>query len=60
MKRVIYLFVGLIMLSSCGGSKDTGELMGVENRKDWYEPDPFGMVLIPMGGFIMGPNDKRS
>ena len=58
MKRVIYLLVGLIMLSSCGGSKDTGELMGVEDRKDWYEPYPFGMVLIPMGSFIMGPNDQ--
>jgi formylglycine-generating enzyme len=24
----------------------------------WHEPDPFGMVFVPLGHFMMGPNDE--
>ncbi len=58
MKKVFYLLMIVVTLSSCGGSKDTGDLIGVQDRKDWYEPEPYGMAFIPVGSFIMGPNDQ--
>jgi formylglycine-generating enzyme required for sulfatase activity len=33
-------------------------LVGVPDRKEFYEPDPYGMTYIPMGSFTMGPNDE--
>ncbi len=58
MKRIILISLVLAILSSCGSSEPNGELVGVEKNKDWYEPDPYGMVLIPLGTFNMGPNDQ--
>jgi sulfatase modifying factor 1 len=43
------------MLSSCG-SKDRGELIGVQGKK-WHPEKPYGMELIPGGSFIMGKAD---
>ncbi len=49
----------LAVLGSCGGGNSiTGELTGVPNRKEWFEPDPYGMVFVPMGSYNMGPNDQ--
>ena len=50
------IFVAII-ISSCG-SYSTGELTGVQGRKKYFEPDPFGMVFIPQGTFNMGPSDQ--
>lgn len=56
MKRV--LFLSLIVLIVGCRTKETGELIGVQDRGTWYEPDPYGMVFVPMGSFNMGPNDQ--
>ena len=48
----------IIVLTSCGGSSLNGELVGVDGRKKWYEPDPYGMVFVPQGSFNMGPSDQ--
>ncbi len=55
MKRVLVLLT-IVILYSC--SKGNGELIGVQGREDWYQPDPFGMLFIPMGSYNMGPSDQ--
>ena len=56
MKKLLIYFALLIFLGSCGNSGN-GELTGVKNRKRYYQPDPFGMVYIPMGSYTMGLGD---
>jgi len=59
MRKVINLTycLLLIFLYSC---KDTGngQLIGVQNREVWYQPDPYGTLFIPMGSYNMGPSDQ--
>ncbi len=58
MKKVLALSVILVtILSGCSNSGG-GELVGVERRGTFYEPDPYGMLFIPQGSFNMGPNDQ--
>ena len=62
MKRLLkYTMAGLLalplLLSSCGNSGN-GQLIGVQNRIAWYQPDPYGMLYLPMGSFNMGPSDQ--
>ncbi len=58
MKKLFYISCLVVLLSSCGSKGPGGDLTGVPNRKEWYEPDPLGMVFIPQGSFNMGPNDQ--
>lgn len=55
-----YILIGLIavFLSSCGGGSGVGELIGIQKRKTWNPTDPYGMVYIPQGSFVMGPSDQ--
>ena len=55
MKRILIL-LAVVVLYSC--SQENGELIGVQNRDAWYQPDPFGMLFIPMGSYNMGPSDQ--
>ncbi len=55
MKRILVL-LAVVILYSC--SKGNGELTGVPDRGEWYQPDPFGMLFIPMGSYNMGPSDQ--
>jgi len=60
MKRKYALFIAalpLFILSNCGQTGN-GELIGVQGRPPWYQPDPYGMLFIPMGSFNMGPSDQ--
>ncbi len=57
MKRVLSLLVLAALLGSCS-SYNSGELAGVPGRKAFTEPDPFGMLFIPAGSFLMGPSDQ--
>jgi sulfatase modifying factor 1 len=57
MKRILILLtIAMATLYSC--SKGNGELIGVQGREEWYQPDPFGMLFIPMGSYNMGPSDQ--
>lgn len=56
MKKLFFYFLILIILGSC--SLDSGELIGVQNRERFYQPDPFGMLSIPMGSYTMGSADQ--
>ncbi len=57
MKKVL-IFSIIILFFGCKGSKETGELIGVQDRGSWYEPDPYGMQFIPLGSYNMGPGDQ--
>ncbi len=57
MKRIVIFVVVAILIGSCS-SYNSGELVGVDGRKAYAEPDPFGMVAVPNGSFVMGPSDQ--
>ncbi len=57
MKKVLLLGLLVALLGSCT-NYNTGELVGVQGRKAYIEPDPYGMLFIPTGSFTMGPSDQ--
>lgn len=57
MKRLVIYSAILLIISSCG-SGNRGHLIGVQGRPKWYQPDPYGMVFIPSGSYLMGPSDE--
>ena len=57
MKRITYILLSIIGLSTAC-NYGNGELIGVQGREPWYQPDPFGMLYIPMGSYKMGVNDQ--
>ena len=57
MKRILFFGLIITILSSCGNSGN-GELIGTQNRSIWQPTDPYGMVFIPQGSFVMGPSDQ--
>jgi formylglycine-generating enzyme len=58
MKKIIYFAILTSIFVSCKSKAPNGELVGVPDRKTFYEPEPYGMTYIPMGSFTMGPNDE--
>lgn len=56
-KRLVYLLVAAILVS-CSPYKGGGELTGTRKSKKWFEPQPYGMVLIPTGSLNIGQNDE--
>ena len=57
MKQLLFYSLVALLLSSCGGG-DTGQLIGAQDREAWFQEDPYGMVYIPAGSYIMGPSDQ--
>lgn len=57
MKKVL-LLGSVVGLFATGCNKGNGELIGVQGREVWYQPDPYGMLYIPMGSYNMGPSDE--
>ena len=57
MKRILFFGLIITILSSCGNSGN-GELIGIQDRAIWQPTDPYGMVFIPQGSFVMGPSDQ--
>lgn len=54
-----FLLIWILLFSiSCKGSRNTGELVGVNLNKLKENKAPYGMVLIPGGTFIMGQSDE--
>ena len=56
-RRIIFCIV-IGIVASCSSFKNDGELVGARKVKRWFEPDPYGMVLIPTGSFVIGQNDE--
>lgn len=57
MKRLLYIGLIAALLTACGSTSE-GELIGVQGRVVWYQPDPYGMLYIPPGSYNMGPSDQ--
>ena len=57
MKKLIVLASFVAIVTGC--NKKVGELVGVEGREKWFQPDPFGTLYIPMGSYHMGPSDEE-
>lgn len=57
MKKLIVLASFIAVVTGC--NKKAGELVGVAGREQWFQPDPFGTLYIPMGSYHMGPSDEE-
>jgi gliding motility-associated lipoprotein GldK len=57
MKRLLFLLMIGIALTACKNSGN-GELVGVQDREAFYQPDPYGMVFVPAGSYTMGAADQ--
>ncbi|HKK74041.1 MAG TPA: SUMF1/EgtB/PvdO family nonheme iron enzyme [Saprospiraceae bacterium] len=60
MKNVLKITLAALVVfaTSCGGSRQTGELLGVQNRPEWSGINPYGMVYVPSGTFTIGVGDQ--
>ena len=54
---MIIITLGAVFLASCGGN-DHGELVGVQDRPEFFPNEPYGMVYIPQGSYNMGNSDQ--
>ncbi|MCX6271215.1 MAG: SUMF1/EgtB/PvdO family nonheme iron enzyme [Bacteroidetes bacterium] len=57
MRRLFFFLLIVVALSSCRNSGN-GELIGVQGREPFFQPDPFGMVFVPAGSYTMGAGDQ--
>lgn len=56
-KRLVFIFIASVMIG-CSPYNGGGELVGTRKVKKWFEPQPYGMVLIPTGSLNIGNNDE--
>jgi formylglycine-generating enzyme len=47
-----------VAISACGGSKQSGQLIGVVDRPKWQGINPYGMVYVPSGTLHIGVGDE--
>ncbi len=57
MRNVFFYLTIVLLLASCGNSGN-GELIGVQDRPRFYQPDPYGTLFIPLGSYTMGGADQ--
>lgn len=57
MKWFAFIFI-FSVLYSCSPYQGGGELTGTRKARKWFEPQPYGMVLIPTGSLNIGNNDE--
>ncbi|MBN1338578.1 MAG: SUMF1/EgtB/PvdO family nonheme iron enzyme [Bacteroidales bacterium] len=53
MKNILWYFLIILVLGACSNAGN-GELVGVENRRPYYQPMPYGMAYVPLGSYTMG------
>ena len=58
MKKLMQLAVLAILLTACG--KPKGELIGAGAKGSFHEAQPYGMVFIKQGSFMMGVNNQTT
>ncbi len=56
MRKLLLILVSIVIFTGCDQSE--GDLIGVNGREVWFEPQPYGMAFIKMGSYNMGPNDQ--
>ena len=57
MRNVFFYLTIILLLASCSNSGN-GELIGVQDRPRFYQPDPYGTLFIPLGSYTMGAGDQ--
>ncbi|MCB0483483.1 MAG: SUMF1/EgtB/PvdO family nonheme iron enzyme [Flavobacteriales bacterium] len=57
MRKFLIISAATFVLVGCM-SDGGGQLIGVQGRQVWYQPDPYGMLYIPPGSYNMGPSDQ--
>lgn len=57
MKKFICFGLLALLVSACNQG-DNGELVGVQGRDSWFQPDPYGTLYCQMGSFHMGQSDQ--
>ena len=60
MKKILNFLLVLtvmVVVTSCG-SRQTGQLIGVQDRPSWKGINPYGMVYVPSGTLHIGPSDQ--
>ncbi|MDO9152119.1 MAG: SUMF1/EgtB/PvdO family nonheme iron enzyme [Paludibacter sp.] len=61
-KNLIFIFIVTLFFSSC--NKPAGELTGTSNlnflKGGFNENNPYGMVFVKRGSFMMGANDQSA
>ncbi|MCD4734488.1 MAG: SUMF1/EgtB/PvdO family nonheme iron enzyme, partial [Bacteroidales bacterium] len=53
MKNILWYLLIIIVLGSCSSSGN-GELVGVQDRRTYYQAMPYGMAYVPLGSYTMG------
>lgn len=55
MKRLLLFACFVAVITGC--SSNGGQLTGVLDRPAFFQDTPYGMVYLPMGSYMMGPDD---
>lgn len=58
MKKYLSIFILILIMASC--NKPAGELIGLGTKDTFVEAQPYGMVFIKRGSFMMGANDQSA
>jgi len=58
MKKYLIIIVLAFLVASC--NKPAGELTGLGGNNNFYEAQPYGMVFVKRGSFMMGANDQSA
>ena len=58
MKKYLIISVLAFLVASC--NKPAGELTGLGGNNNFYEAQPYGMVFVKRGSFMMGANDQSA
>ncbi|MEI8273226.1 MAG: SUMF1/EgtB/PvdO family nonheme iron enzyme [Paludibacter sp.] len=58
MKKYLIIIVLALLIASC--NKPAGELTGLGGNYSFYEAQPYGMVFVKRGSFLMGANDQSA
>lgn len=57
-QKILPLVAMVLLMASC--NKPAGELVGVGNAKNFREANPYGMLFIKKGSFMMGANTQSA
>ncbi len=58
MKKILPIIVLTFLFVAC--NKPAGELTGLGTKDKFFEAQPYGMVFIKRGSFMMGANDQSA
>jgi len=59
MKKIRWFLLATISVSLFGcGAGDRGELTGVQGRRQWFHPQPYGTIYVPSGSIHLGENEQ--